>query len=66
MWMPAGFIYIGLAAAIFALWLKESEAHDRKMERWMQHAQPDGDSERRRIVQQHALDTPAQDATAFS
>lgn len=31
MWMPASFLYIGLAAWVLTLWIRESEAADRKL-----------------------------------
>lgn len=34
MWMPAGFVYIVLAGAIFSLWLRDSERADRRIERF--------------------------------
>lgn len=34
MWMPACLVYIGLAAFIFTIWLRESEAEGRRLERY--------------------------------
>lgn len=33
MWMPACLVYVGLAAAIFALWLRDAESAERRLER---------------------------------
>lgn len=38
MWMPAAAVYIGLAAAIFALWIRESEDAVRRIEQHAEHA----------------------------
>ena len=34
MWMPAGLLYAGLAAFIFTIWMRESEAEGRRLERY--------------------------------
>jgi putative membrane protein len=51
MWMPAAAVYIGLAAAIFALWIRDSESAVRRIER---HAQRRADtpSERVRLLRE--------------
>lgn len=50
MWMPAFFVYVALATVIFALWLRESEAVDRRTERYVQRIERNEDEERRRLL----------------
>lgn len=51
MWMPACFVYIVIAGAIFTLWLRESEKADRRLERFARvHLYGDAAERRREFL----------------